>query len=56
MYAVIHAQFSKEEMTKALKKKNIVYTHIEKLGGRRKNIVSKNVRPKILLRSEDPKE
>ncbi|MGA9149358.1 MAG: DUF488 domain-containing protein [Candidatus Nitrosopolaris sp.] len=35
-------QFNKEEMAKELKKKNIVYTHIEKLGGRRKNIISKN--------------
>jgi len=31
-------------MTKALKKKNIVYTYIEKLGGRRKNIDSEKVR------------
>jgi uncharacterized protein (DUF488 family) len=39
-------QFNKEEMPRALKKKNIVYTHIEKLGGRRKITVSKNTRPK----------
>lgn len=29
-------QFNKEEMIKALKKENIPYVHIEKLGGRRK--------------------
>jgi uncharacterized protein (DUF488 family) len=39
-------QFNKEEMATALKKKNIVYTHIEKLGGRRKNLVSKDTRHK----------
>lgn len=28
-------QFNKEQMIKALKKKNVSYVHIEKLGGRR---------------------
>ena len=29
-------QFNKEQMVKALKKENVSYVHIEKLGGRRK--------------------
>ncbi len=37
-------QFNKEAMTKSLKMKCIVYTHIEKLGGRRKNIVSEKAK------------
>ncbi|HEY5630531.1 MAG TPA: DUF488 domain-containing protein [Nitrososphaeraceae archaeon] len=34
-------QFNKEEMIKALKKENVPYVHIEKLGGRRKRSDSK---------------
>jgi uncharacterized protein (DUF488 family) len=37
-------QFNKEEMSKELKNKNIEYINIEKLGGRRKKIVTENSR------------
>jgi uncharacterized protein (DUF488 family) len=35
-----YPQFNKDEMIKALKKENIVYLHVERLGGRRRNITS----------------